>query len=85
MVRVQSDLDKEEAASDMSLNCSPLESVISWGDMSQAACWDDIQQWIETNLSKLGTAPFSFVYDGKISEVFLSDWDFTVTEVPLDE
>ena len=34
---------------------------------------------------KSGTAPFSFVYDGKTSEVFLSDWDFTVTKVPLDE
>ena len=85
MVREQSDLEKEELASEKSLNSSPLESVNSGVDMSQAACWDDIQQWIETNLSKLGTAPFSFVYDGKISEVFLSDWDFTVTEVPLDE
>ena len=58
MVREQSDLEKEELASEKSLNSSPLESVNLGVDMSQAACWDDMQQWIETNLSKLGTAPF---------------------------
>ena len=44
MVRGQSDLEKEELVSEKSLNSSPLESVTSGMDMSQAACWDDMQQ-----------------------------------------
>tara|TARA_B100000809_G_C15019606_1_gene487935 strand:+ start:149 stop:283 length:135 start_codon:yes stop_codon:yes gene_type:complete len=44
MVRGQADLEKEELVSEKSLNSSPLESVTSGMDMSQAACWGDMQQ-----------------------------------------
>ena len=53
MVEEKSDLEKEELASEKSLHSSPLESVTSGVDMSQATCWDDMQQWIGTNLLNL--------------------------------
>jgi alpha-galactosidase len=40
---------------------------------------------MEVTLLEPGTAPFSFIYDGRISGDFLSDWDFTTTKEPLDE
>ena len=54
-------------------------------DMSQSACWDSMHKWMEATLLEPGTAPFSFIYDGRISGDFLSDWDFTTTKEPLDE
>lgn len=35
-----------------------------------------IENWLETNFSKLVSPPFSFIYDGKPSSQFLKEWDF---------
>lgn len=53
--------------------------------MSQSVWYDGVNEWLETNLFQPGAAPFSFDYDGKSSQQFLADWDFTVAKKQLNE
>lgn len=52
--------------------------------MSESADWDRLNSWLERNLSKPGSVPFSFRYDGEDSKEFLSGWDFMTTQETLD-
>ena len=64
----------------------PLPALDATGiKMSQSAWWDGLRQWMSGKLSKSGTPPFSFDYDGVNSSGFLSTWDFSVNETTLDE
>ncbi len=53
--------------------------------MSQAPWRTGLEEWLESNLSKPGLVPFSFLYDGNSSKEFLAGWEFTHTSKPIDK
>lgn len=53
--------------------------------MSQAPWRTGLEEWLESNLSKPGLVPFSFLYEGKSSKEFLAGWEFTHTSKPIDK
>ena len=52
--------------------------------ISDSADWDQLNRWVESHLSRPGSVPFSFRYDGQDSKEFLAGWKCVVTEKALD-
>lgn len=60
-------------------------SVLSKNDTVPASNQTEVHQWVTNNFSKGKVPPFSFVYEGKNSDSFLTSWLYRKVNLPSED